>query len=383
MRIAFVVQRCGPKIFGGAESLALDVARHLADIHDVEILTTCAHDASTWHNYYPAGAQNDGKLVIRRFSVDHPRDPKFVQIASELDYNRDSVEKGREFLDALGPVCGGLAKYISEHRDTYDLFVFVGYLYWHTYNCIGHVGNKSILLPTAHDEPWIHYSVFRNVFDTASGFAFLTESEKQFVDKTFGISSRPFEIVGHGMDIDTTPRTTRLDVPSRYILYVGRINHAKGCRMLSDYFNRYAAINNPDLGLVMVGDYEQNISDCRATICKNIPDSDKLALLQNCEIFAMPSFYESLNMACLEAWLFGKPVLANSRSEVLYSHCKNSNGGLYFDDYEQFSETLTYLLDNPQVRYTMGQNGKNYVQQNYNWTDTLKKYQGLFARLVR
>lgn len=383
MKIALVVPRCGNDIFGGAESLTLDVARNLARTHDIEILTTRARDASTWKNHYPARPQREGNLTIRRFQVDSPRDPGFVRIASELDSDTTDVKKGLEFLDAMGPVCRGLEGYISENHNKYDVIVFVGYLYWTTYHCIRHAGDRGILLPTAHDEPWIHYSVFRDVFDAATGFAFLTESERQFVDDTFGISGRPFSIVGHGISAPSHRHKTRLKTPSRYILYVGRINSGKGCQLLSDHFNRYADITGTDLGLVMVGDREQRIDSCRATIYQDIPDADKLALMQNCEVFVMPSFYESLNMACLEAWLLGRPVLANSCSEVLRRHCQDSDGGLYFDSYDEFSEALTHLLDNPDLAEALGQNGRKYVQENYNWPDTIQRYQDLFAEIIK
>ena len=57
MKIAFVVQRCGVDVFGGAEALTFQVAKNLSKIHDIEILTCRAKDAGTWKDWYPEGIE--------------------------------------------------------------------------------------------------------------------------------------------------------------------------------------------------------------------------------------------------------------------------------------------------------------------------------------
>jgi len=55
VKLAFVVQRYGPTINGGAELHARYIAERLARHADVEVLTTCAADYVTWRNELPAG----------------------------------------------------------------------------------------------------------------------------------------------------------------------------------------------------------------------------------------------------------------------------------------------------------------------------------------
>ncbi len=55
MRLAFVVQRYGLDIAGGAEYHCRLVAEHMARHAEVEVLTTCATDYITWANHYPEG----------------------------------------------------------------------------------------------------------------------------------------------------------------------------------------------------------------------------------------------------------------------------------------------------------------------------------------
>ncbi|HEX5417871.1 MAG TPA: glycosyltransferase family 1 protein, partial [Chloroflexota bacterium] len=74
MRVAFVVQRYGEEICGGAEQHCRLVAEHLLPYVDVEILTTCALNHLPWDNYDPAGATIINGVTVRRFPIDRARE---------------------------------------------------------------------------------------------------------------------------------------------------------------------------------------------------------------------------------------------------------------------------------------------------------------------
>ncbi len=76
----------------------------------------------------------------------------------------------------------------------------------------------------------------------------------------------------------------------------------------------------------------------------------------------------------MEAWLAKKPVLINEKCEVLKGHCEKSNGGLYFDDYDSFSDCMNLLISNKVLCENMGKNGYDYVMKNYTWETVVKKY---------
>src|SRR5205085_12413436 len=85
VKVAFVVQRCGREVNGGAESLCLQIAQRLSAQWEIEVITTCALDYVTWENWYTAGVEKVDGAVVRRFPVDYPRKPsEFDRLSTEL-----------------------------------------------------------------------------------------------------------------------------------------------------------------------------------------------------------------------------------------------------------------------------------------------------------
>ncbi len=72
---------------------------------------------------------------------------------------------------------------------------------------------------------------------------------------------------------------------------------------------------------------------------------EKHALLAGAAVVVLPSPYESLSMAVLEAWTHGRPVLVSARSPVLVGQVRRAGGGLWFDDGAEYAEALWRLVD--------------------------------------
>ena len=78
-KVAFVVQRYGTEVNGGAETLARQLAMQLSKNYDVDILTTKALDYITWEDYYEKDCEVIDGVNVKRFSVDKTRDIKSFQ----------------------------------------------------------------------------------------------------------------------------------------------------------------------------------------------------------------------------------------------------------------------------------------------------------------
>jgi hypothetical protein len=166
--VAFVVQRCGLEVNGGAEYLCRMVAQRLTAVRPTEVLTTCALDYMTWENHYPPGEERIGDLHIRRFPVAKPRNVEaFNRLSASLQprVKTAPLAEQEQWMREQGPWSPALLAYLEEHRADYDAFVFVTYLYATTYFGLPLVEDKALLVPLAHDEWPIYFTMWDRFFE--------------------------------------------------------------------------------------------------------------------------------------------------------------------------------------------------------------------------
>jgi glycosyltransferase involved in cell wall biosynthesis len=162
------------------------------------------------------------------------------------------------------------------------------------------------------------------------------------VQEVSGNGSVPSAVIGSGVDVaagwEAPDVRARLSLPPRYLLYVGRIDWSKGVDTLFDYYRSLAEAWPALPPLVLAGKPMMDIpSHPGIRHLGEVSEVEKFALIGGCELLLLPSLYESLSIAVLEAWALGKPVLVNGECRVLEGQCVRSNGGLYYRRYAEFA----------------------------------------------
>ncbi len=383
-KVAFIVQRYGTEVNGGAELYARWMAERLLPHADVTVLTTCAIDFYTWANHYPTGETTINGVAVKRYAVDKPRNWKQSQIQTRKVLLYDATLADEEaWMKLQGPYSTTLFTAIDQQRDDFDLFVFFTYVYATTYFGMPQVIEKAILVPAAHEEPTLEMGLFRPIFQTPPFIIYLTEQERRYVHARLDNQHVPNLVAGIGINapLQTDPDRFRrkFGITGDFLFYVGRIDPAKNVPALIDDFLAYQAETGRDITLVLAGKSQIEIPNhARIRPIGFISEQDKFDGLRAATALVNPSLFESLSIVLLEAWLMGTPTLVNSRCSVLKDQSRRSNGGLWYGGSAEFAATLTYLLDHPQERVILGSNGQNFVTHEYAWEIVLAKFMAAF-----
>jgi len=380
-KVAFIVQRCGLEVNGGAEQHCLSVAQYMTKYWEVGIITTCALDYITWEDYYVPGEDFINSVRILRFPVEKHRDiQRFNKLSERICANKGNNSKYDEelWMKEQGPWSPMLFDYLKSNYDKYDAFIFFTYLYATTYFGLPLVKDKAYLVPTAHDEWPIYLGIWNNFFELPKKFIFNTIEERDFLKNRFPNASLDGPIVGVAVEPPGGIKSERFrkmfNINDPYFLYLGRIDQSKGCDQLIDYYMKYQKdTGDYQTKLVLIGKAVMDLPNNPNIIATGFVDEQtKWDAIAGCEILIMPSPYESLSMVCLEAWSLGKPVLVNGKCDVLVGQCRRSQGGIWYDDIGEFVQAIRAL--SPNIRLILGMQGKNYVQGNYNWNCIINKY---------
>lgn len=389
-KIALINQRYGLEVNGGSEYYTRLIAEKLDGQFEVEVLTTTAIGYDTWENYYSEGIEVINGIKVRRFKVDQIRDVQaFNQMTDRISLNPErTLKEEEEWLTAQGPVCQGVINYIRQHEKEYDLFVFVTYLYYLTAKGLPEVAEKSVLIPTAHDEPYIYFNIYRDIFLKPQGFIYLTDEEKELVERIFSNQNIKHIVAATGVDIpenvDEMAFRKKFRVWDKYIIYVGRIDVTKGCDKLFDYFIAYKARHpHSRIKLVLMGKKMIEIPNHPDIISLGfVSEEDKYNGISGANALILPSEFESLSISVLEAMALHVPVIVNGKCEVLKGHCHKSNGGLYYMDYCEFEGIMRWLTSHSDLWEQIGKNARMYIDQYYQWNVIIEKISALFNEII-
>lgn len=380
-KLAIINQRYGLEVNGGSELYSRQIAERLCVKYDVEVLTSCSLDYVTWSNYYKPGLEEINGVKVRRFPTEHERTPRiFSALDLEMHQNPNvSPQQAYKWTDEMGPYCPKLIEYVKAHSEEYDAFIVVTYLYYTAVRSLPVIGKKAIFIPTAHQEPYIHFKMYEEIFEAPKAYVFLTDEERELVHAKFPqVQDKPYDIMGVGVDV---PRVVDADAFKKkyglnnYVIYVGRIDQGKDCPRMFDYFIEYKKRNPGDLKLVLMGKAVVDIPQHPDIISLGfVSEEDKFNGIKGAKALILPSKFESLSISVLEAMTLSIPVIVNGRCDVLKGHCVKSNGGLYYMKYFEFEGCINYLLSHKDEYNKMCSNAKKYIDTYFEWDVIMDKF---------
>lgn len=374
MKLTYVLPSYGSQVFAGAETGARYMAEQLAELPgwDVEVLTTCALDHSTWENALPPGEQVENGVRVRRL----PARPSRLHHEQEFSARvleapeRTSWLDARRWIDIQGPATAEFVDAVAACDA--DVIVFKPYIFSTSVNALPRVGQRAVFQTAAHDEPVIRLPAYRDPFRAAGGFLYNTHEERRLVEGLFPVAERPALVLGIG--VDTPPpvptgireRLELEDMP--YLICVGRVEAGKGVHLLRHFFARYKSRRGRPLKLVLVGSpVDPPLDHPDVVVAGAVDEAEKWDLLRHACFLVAPARYESFSMTVTEAWSVGTPVIVNGSCAPTRARCRRSGGGLGFDGYASFEVILDRLVPDQRLRSEMGERGRAHVDTHYRW----------------
>lgn len=389
MRLGLVVPRYGSDVVGGTEHWLRLLCEHLVALKgwEVEVFTTCATSAATWHDHLPPGDAELGGVTVHRHRSVSGRDHRYLALDDVIrrcaPYVPDDV--ARRFIDLVGPVCPD----VLDHAESSacDLIALTPYLFWPAVYGAPRLGRRVIFHGAAHDEPELHLGVMRDVFVSVGGFAFNSHAERSLVERTFPIAHLPASVIGNSVeegvgDAPAARRALGLADDEPFVLCVGRVERDKGTHALVEMWHMYRRRRPAAPRLVLIGPVHGVLhGDEHVVVAGRQPEEVKWGALRSCTFVVNPSAWESFSLVVLESWLAGRPVLVNGRCPATVEHCRRSGGGLWFYDYADFEVVVDRLLTDEHMCDVLADRGRAYADEQFGWPAVVDRY-ALLARRI-
>ena len=228
------------------------------------------------------------------------------------------------------------------------------------------------------------------VFQKAAAVAGVSEKVLQRVRARVELGERGF-VVYNGVDPERFCPKQKPESDTVHLISVGNLIPLKGhddtLRALRSLLDRGF---RADLKLVGAGQSEGELRalvrelglSAQVEFTGAVPYGEVMCLMQQSDIFVLPSWYEALGCVYLEAMACGLPAIGcrgNGIDEVIedgVTGClvENKNPA-------QLAETLTRLMD-PALRKEMGQKAREAAASRFTWLDSAASILNVYGKVT-
>jgi glycosyltransferase involved in cell wall biosynthesis len=308
-------------------------------------------------------------------------------------------------------------EHLNRQHRSYDALVFFSLHHATTVHGMDIAPDRSVLFPYAQLSSVLRFGIWVDVLRKPRGVGLFSGAERRLIRDYMHITPAHEELVGIGVDPspqqtyprhqqdpadvvadEDAPPETDLQEEAGYLggrgipfrrrhrlygpiaLYGGRVETDNGCEEMLEYFHSYAAVDG-ETALVLMGAKMMKVpEEGYVKLAGVLPARERMVAYEAAEVTIAPASDELLAEALLESLAVGTPVLASARNEAATEHCRRANAGLYYATRDEFVEALHVLMTNTTLRERLGENGRQYVRQQYLWDTVLSRFERLVAR---
>src|SRR4029079_1832331 len=230
----------------------------------------------------------------------------------------------------------------------------------------------------------------------ASAITTMTDWEREWY-ASHGID--PYRIVTTGMGPNAARshdgagfrQRHRIPADAPIVLYIGRRERYKGFIHLLDAAE-LVWTRHPEACFVFIGvpgfygaviDEFARYPDDRIIEIERASSDEKSAALDACSLYAMPSLHETFGIGYLEAWLHEKPVIGGDIPPLREVIDHGRDGLVVRQRVEDIAGVVTALLDDPELRASMGKAGAAKLAEKWNWDAVMDRVESAYKRAGR
>ncbi len=291
-------------------------------------------------------------------------------------------------LLSAGPYLSGLDKEIKqEGYEIIHVTAFPFGLVWLVWKACKSLGMPYVCTPLIHFEDPRHKNpLLWSALRDATAVIACSNYEKERMIQ-LGVNPSKIHRIPMGIHLDEWENLQGERFRLKYnlegrkvILFAGTKNYNKGAIHLLQAIKKIGQ-NTKDVVLVAMGlttdewkrkkanEVELNLVDLGY-----VSEQEKRDAFDACDLFVMPSRYDSFGIVYLEAWRCGKPVIG-ARVGAIPEVIEEGKDGLLveFGNVDQLASSILYLLDHPALCKEMGERGREKVIEKFNWQKIVAK----------
>jgi glycosyltransferase involved in cell wall biosynthesis len=247
---------------------------------------------------------------------------------------------------------------------------------------------------------YVHNLLYRLTSPLISGFIAVSDEVKESMVQVIGPIADKITVICNGVDtkryghrVDRAEIRTRLGLKAdtRLLAIVATLKEQKGHRYMVEAMSDLVP-QHPDAHALFIGDgtlrEELQVQVERLGLDHHIHflgnRSDVPELLAASDVFVLPSLWEGLAMALLEAMATGLPIVATKVSGTIQVLVPNQTGILVQPgDAGQLAQAIGHLLKDPLQTQRMGMAAKRCAEDEFSAQKQADEHLALYNRLLQ
>jgi glycosyltransferase involved in cell wall biosynthesis len=347
-----------------------------------------AHMMSTWQ----VRLGND----VTVFTLGRKKSPKTI---SENGYR---VERFPIYFTVCGnSFAPGLIIELLKRKKSVDIIHAHSHLFFSTNVCVFiRILHSAPLIITNHGlisasaPKWLN-TLYKKTFSKATfriadHIICYTDIEKENIAK-MGIDPKKISVIHNGIDIRLfAPKGYKKSEDKKQILWVGRYVPGKGVEYLIEAFS-YVQKKIPGTHLVLIGEGPEKAAiedrvrklhlQTSVTFIDHLENEELPEIYKNSDVFVLPSLMEGVPRTILEAMSCGVPVVITDLSHLV-GIVEGAGFVVPPKDPALLSAAIFTILEETSLAEKMGQRGRNRIEQDYSWEDTVEKTFALYESVI-